>query len=228
MKTLNTCFRFALALAATLACLGSQKTHAATTIHFGDYPDGTLVSAHNPYAGILDIQAAGGTDYGSNGVSWPRVFGTFWTESSIRNGVLEVMSSGAVPPDCYDAGQHYSRLTATFSQPVIGVSFDAWCYRPGIYSYRGLDAGGASFTGGGTILGIIDNGIPPGTWITYAPNIPSGGFLTEFHITNNDPGASSGAFWINDISFTVIPEPRLVTLLALATAGLLTLRRRRQ
>jgi PEP-CTERM motif len=220
--------RLGLALVIWVATLSIQEESDAMTIHFGDHAEGALVSAANPFSDILNLQAAGGTDYVTNGFTTSQGRGTspFWTESMINAGVLEVKSTGEVPANCY-ALKHRSRLTADFALPVVDVSFAAFCYRPAVYSFSGFDGANNPFSGGGAILGVYD-GVPYGTRTTFALEIPDGGFLTEFHVTNNDETPGNGAFWISDITFSTvstIPEPSALGLLTIGVAGYLFFRR---
>jgi hypothetical protein len=188
-----------LVLAITLAALDCGSVFAAT-LDFTSTPAGTLVSVGDPYSGILNIQAQGGVKL----ENLNRAFSFFWQESSIQNGALAVVPPS--PPAGTEASPvlYESQLTATFLQPVAGVSFDAWCWRNAGYSYTGVDDG-VAFSGSGTIPGRMDGGATG--WATFSLNIPSDGYLTGFAISNWDPSPLDGAFWVNDISFAVVPEP---------------------
>ncbi len=220
--------RLVPALATVFAALSIQETSVAATLHFGDYVDGTHASAANPYTGILNLQAKGGTDYLFFGeTSRSGVLRTFWTESTIRGGVLEVKSSREIPDNCY-AVKSRSELTADFALPVVDVSFAAFCYRPAVYTYSGFDNANNPFSGGGTILGVYD-GVPYGTRTTFALEIPDGGYLTQFQVTNNDDSPDNGAFWISDITFSAvstIPEPSALVLVTIGAARFLFFRRK--
>ena len=229
MNTILSHHRFGLALATVIAALSIQETSAASTLHFSDYSDGTLASAANPYTGILNLQAAGGTDYVTNGLttSQGRSPNPFWTESTVKSGVLEVMSTGEVPDYSY-AIRHRSKLTADFALPVVDVSFAVFCYRTAGYTYSGFDSANSPFSGGGAILGVY-SGVQYGSYNTFALEIPDGGYLTQFQVTNNDDSSANGAFWISDITFSTvstIPEPSALALVAIGVAGLSFLRRR--
>jgi hypothetical protein len=70
----------------------------AATVGFNNIPDGTPVSAGNPYAGILNIQAEAAFL-----VSDTQNFNQVWTESFIQDGALEVISHQS-----HSDGDYYS------------------------------------------------------------------------------------------------------------------------
>ena len=215
------------ALVMLLALCGTGWTFgtalASVTIDFSAFPDGTPVTANNPYAGLLDLQASGGTEWVDSGSG----SGILWSESTVANGALAVVPTGEVPPGTPPVW-YYGRLTASFSAPVVAVSFAAWCSRTAGYSYSGVDALGDPFGGSGRIPGYIDGSPPPpgpGYWVTFTPTIPEGGYLTGFQINNGDPKLDDASFWVNDIMFTPVPEPSTLALGALPV--ILVLWRRR-
>lgn len=204
------------------------QAFAAITIDFNGIPNGTPVSMGNPYAGILNLQAEGSVPYFDGGILY-----TLSTESSIVDGALSVVPPSLPPGIPFDAGGNYSsQLSAIFLEPVVGVRFDAYAWRNAGYSYSGFDSSGASFSGSGIIPGIIDGGPlapppPPNAWVTFTPSIPDGGSLISFSIANRDPTPQNGAFWVDNITFAIVPEPSTIAMLAVGTGFLFILRRRR-
>ena len=179
----------------------------AATIDFNSIPDGTPVSAGNPYAGVLDIQA-----YGSE-MAYPTGGGVeipVSQESTIQNGVLFAGACNFfAPPPGYTLdgmGGFRTSLTATFLRAVTEVSFafnvETYWAR---YSYQGIDANGVPFGGGGLLYALF----PGGTWQTVNPPIPAGGYLTGFSIGDLDNVPGNASFSVDDISFTVVPDPSM-------------------
>ncbi|MEY2440083.1 MAG: hypothetical protein QOI34_1468 [Verrucomicrobiota bacterium] len=204
------------------------QAFAAVTIDFNGIPDGTPVSAGNPYAGILNLQAEGSVQY-FDGV----ILHTLSEESSIVDGTLAAVPPSLPPGVPFTAAGNYSsQLSAVFLQPVVGVSFDAYAWRNAGYSYNGFDSNGASFSGSGIIPGILDGGAlapppPPNAWVTFTPSVPDGGSLISFSIVNRDPSPQNGAFWVDNITFAIVPEPSAIAMLAAGTGFLFILARSR-
>ena len=182
----------------------------SVVINFNAIPDGTLVSANNPYGGALNIQALEITDYQvytANDV----IYYSTSTEASIVGGSLTVLPLYTTDFNYY---QSRSEMTATFEQPVIGVSFDAWCWRNAVYTYSGVDGNQLPLSSWGIIPGVVESGTAP-ELATYSLNLPAGGYLTSFSISNRDYHTANAAFWVNNIVFTTVPEPSTAVLLLL-------------
>jgi hypothetical protein len=175
---------------------------SATVVDFNGIPDGTPAFSLNPYAGVLDLDAFGTTSYYSDSQYF-----TLREESSIIGGQLEILPPAV--PDSIDPRTAYhseAHVTVVFSQPVIGVSVDAFMYRTGAYFYSGFDANGVPFSGGQAVPGNVDNFPSPG-FVTLSPFIPAGGYLASFSIDNQDPNRSGAEFLVDNVTFTVVPEP---------------------
>jgi hypothetical protein len=127
----------------------------------------------------------------------------------IQNGALEVIpNANALPPGTLLTG-YLTQIDATFSQPVTDVSLMAFCYRFGEYYYSGVDGNGVPFSSWGYIPGQNDGEFPTPGWETFQLNVPNGGYLTDFELLNADENYPyDAALWVNDISFTPVPEYR--------------------
>jgi hypothetical protein len=192
----------------------------ATVIDFNGIPDGTLVSAGNPYGGVLNLQAT---------VQWVTVAGTFSAEGTIStaapfypagDGVVQ-----ALPPLMPDAGDYKGDVMGTFLQPVTDASFDAFVFRTAGYSYTGANGLGDIFMGSGSITGNIESGGLL-TWQQINLTLPAGYHLTSFDVQNHDPNPPDGAVWLDNVAFTVVPEPSATALLGLGGMLLLVFARR--
>ena len=110
----------------------------AIIVDFQGIPAGTPVSAGNPYADILNLQATVSSVVDEPG------FPVVTTEATIEN--VTYTPDGTVVPAVAAVPVFYpptlttysSQLTATFSQPVFDVSFSAFCFRFAGYTYNGL------------------------------------------------------------------------------------------
>jgi hypothetical protein len=212
-------------LAFTLPCKG-------IVVDFNNIPNGTLVSVNNPYAGILDIQALAGT-WWFNPELEPEE-GIISIEAAISNGYLELLPLLRVedPSGTLQTGiLWFSAITATFSQPVTNVSFDAFTYRHAVYQYRVVDANGVtSNVIGGETQDDAAGLYPLLFFDTFNLNIPEGGYLTSFELTNVDGGSSSDAgIWLDNIAFDLAASPvsdagSTATLLGIALGVLCLLR----
>jgi hypothetical protein len=200
-----------------IACLLLCGRAHAVLIDFDDIPNGTLVSA-NTYGGILNIRAEAGRieEVFKDGQF---TFQQVWSESSIRNGVIEVVNEPSFAPF------FYARFTATFSQPVTDVSFSIFAWRHGGYSYNAVNVNGDVVTRSGatgsTGLALNED------FIHYDLEIPDGYYLTDFSLGNQDPKFLDAGIWIDNIAFTVreamepVPEVgKTATLLAAGCAVL--------
>jgi hypothetical protein len=207
--------------AAGLINLAASLYGQSIIIDFNAIPDGTALSANNPYGGILNIQAEGIQYYEDPSGTGPGIsYYSISSEAPIVGGSLAV-----VPIQNIGADHYQSTMIATFNQPVTDVSFDAWCYRNAVFSYSGVDGNQLPFSSSGIIPGEIDGGAIG--WATFYLNIPQGGDLTEFSILNRDPQNLDAAFWVNNITFTVVPEPTSFALAALGACALLNFRKRK-
>jgi len=200
----------------------------AIIVDFQGIPAGTPVSAGNPYADILNLQATVSSVVDEPG------FPVVTTEATIEN--VTYTPDGTVVPAVAAVPVFYpptlttysSQLTATFSQPVFDVSFSAFCFRFAGYTYNGFDSLGMPFTGNGIIPGAIDGPPPfPTSFETFSLTIPAGGYVTDFSITNHDALPNDAAFWVENISFALVPEPRTLTLISVGMVGLVWPRLRR-
>lgn len=189
----------------------------AITIDFNGIPNGTPVSAGNPYGGLVNIQGwayAYPYDFGNPGL---RVS----LEATIQDGAIEVFPPPWVPGT---APGSESELVATFLQPVTDVTFKLAGYWFNGYSLTAVDGlGNSIITSGGVghpqpSLSSYEHivvPVPPGYWVTEL-KLGSRGLDT-------DP-----AFRLDDLSFELAPVPdsaSSATLLALASLGLLAFAR---
>lgn len=104
-------------------------------------------------------------------------------ESTIFDGYLQVVPSSTPPPGTLLGEPFRSRIMATFSQPVTNVSFDAFTYREAVYRYNVVDANGVTSN---EIGGVTQDLGPPFKFDTFNLNVPEGGYLTRFELTNMD------------------------------------------
>ena len=205
-----------------LALILNGSSGYAIIVDFQGIPAGTRVSAGNPYAGVLNLQATVTSVVNEPG------FPAITTEATIENvnftpdgTAVPAVAAEPInyPPSVVSAS---AELVATFSEPVFDVSFSAFCFRFASYTFSGFDSLGMPFTGSGIIPGAIDGPPPfPTFFESFDLTIPEGGYLTDFKITNQDPSPGDAAFWVNQISFTVVPEPQILTLLSVGLLGLL-------
>jgi len=200
---------------AAISVVFSASSANATVVDFNGIPEGTPVSVGNPYAGVLNIDAK---------VQWTTIDGTFSAEGIIGthapfypsgDGVVQ-----ALPPLIPDTFEFSSEVTASFLQPVIDGTMDVFVFRNAGYSYTGADDVGDIFNGGGVITGNIESGGLL-TWQQIGLSLPLGYHLTGFTIDNHDPANSDAAVWVDNVAFTVVPEPSTAALLDLGL-GLLS------
>jgi hypothetical protein len=216
----------ALILATVLIGSGPQLVQATTiTIDFTGIPDGTPLSANNPYGGVVDLQAQGGYRYHFP-LEWsPEGYpigngGEAWAEAGyILGGVVWVYTpSGTIVPTGGEATRGMTSLTATFLQPINELSFtthvpDHWVD----YNYKGLDGNGDPFSGSGM---APTDGLSPDPWFTTVLKAPAGGHFTELDLGNWDPafgvapdiiGVGGAPFALKSMELGVldqVPEPR--------------------
>ena len=105
-------------------------------------------------------------------------------------------------------------MTGTFLQPVTDGNFDVFVYRNAGYSYTGSDGMGGIFNGGGGITGNIESGGTL-TWQHFELGLPTGFYLTSFSLSNRDPLPLDAAVWLDNVAFTVVPEPSATVMLGL-------------
>jgi hypothetical protein len=215
-----------LAVVIATALLGFCSPAHAIVIDFNEIPDGTLLSAGDPYDSVLDLQGQSTAFL----FTPPDVITPISTASTITNVNVPFRSGDSVvqtlSPFVDGAFKYSAQVTGTFLQPVVDVSFDAFANRTAGYSYTGADDVGNILSLSGTIIGNIESG---GLldWQRIDLTLPVGYHLTSFDVANSDPGPSDGAVWIDNISFALIPEPSAVALIATGAIAML-LKRRRQ
>jgi hypothetical protein len=217
VKPFHTVLLSSYAIAVLLIFSGS--TPAATVIDFDDIKDGTPVSAGNPYAGVVDLQATGQA-MTADGTILPAE-GTISTQFDPSHGGV----AQALPPPIPDAIEFSSDMAGTFLQPVTDGSLQVFVFRNSSYSYTGSDNIGDIFNGAGTITGNIESGGVL-TWQQLAFSLPAGYALTSFDIANRDLAAPlDGAVWIDNVTFTVVPEPLTCWMLLMGIPAILLLHR---
>lgn len=183
-------------------------------LDFNNIPAGTPVSAGNPYAGVLNL----------SGQTTALLFSppNITSEAIIADNVPYLAPGNkaiqAQPVFVEGAAQYSSEVTGTFLQPVVNVSFDAYAFRTAAYDYSATDGLGDFFSGSGTILGDLDSG---GTvrWQQINLSTPSGFYVTDFSVLNEDVSPGSAAVWVDNVAFAIVPEPGTNMLLALALVG---------
>ena len=209
-----------LALALAVPLISAQAT--TITLDFTGIPDGTLVSANNPYAGVVNF--SGQADFHILDTSQ-----TPTTESHllIENGVI---SSGAIwmgvspwpvlPPSLYIPNRPpgpalekvSTTLTATFLEPVRGLTFTTGVPAYYVaYEYEGFDANGSPIHGfGQSFTGIPVISGSPSSYKTIL-DAPEGGYYTKLMLSNWSYGDPE--FVVYDITLRAVgvPEPATLT-----------------
>jgi hypothetical protein len=184
MKTLFGPCYLASVVAVILTSVTSQSLRADTiTIDFSGIPNNTVLSANNPYAGLVNLQAQAGYHYAGPGYGeYGLLEADVWTESgSIYDGVVyvEPASSYIIPPGGTPVRQLTS-LTATFLRPITEVilttSTHPWALA---VSYTGVDGSGNPFTGSGP---WPPEGSQEGLTMSLAA--PVGGYITQLQLEN--------------------------------------------
>lgn len=223
--SLKTSWRYPTALELVLigiVFLGSPSR--AALVDFNGIPNGTLVSTGNPYGGALDLQGQV-TVFVSTP---PDIITPISTEAIITDQAPFKLSGDSVvealPEFVLGAFDYSSHVTATFLQPVVNVTFDAYADRTAGYTYRGTN-GVDVFNGTGIIVGNQDSSDTV-RWQQISLDLPAGYYLTQFDLTNHDPKPISGAVWLDNVAFTIaVPEPTLPVLLGVGLVGLLLVQR---
>jgi hypothetical protein len=188
-------------------------------IDFEGIPDGTPVSAGNPYAGLAVIQATAA----SRTLIPPDLVDS---TLDVREGTILHGAVFVLPPDPGSLGFDFgTEIVVNFLQPAVNLGFDAMVEMPGLYSFQGRDEQGATFTGGG----ILSSGGPL-SWFHIDVSIPPGSFLTQLRLSNHDNVHGVGALiQMDNIRFDVhgVPDSGSgVILLGLSGAGIYLLQRR--
>jgi hypothetical protein len=206
---------------ALIASPGYRLQATTVTIDFTGIPEGTPLSANNPYGGgVVDLQAQSGYSYGifDSTVLGGIRGGEVWTQTGViisgglsvsGNVVLVDSAPGSILPAGAWTETSMTSLTANFLQPVTALSFTTWIGGPWSYgyTYEGIDQNGVRFDGGGVIV--------PDQWVTTTLDAPSGGYLTELKLSNSDrtdgtPGHGLGALELKSMALDVsnaVPEP---------------------
>jgi hypothetical protein len=189
----------------------------ATTISidFTGIPDGTPLSAGNPYRSVMDLQAQAGYWFAAPLISRdvPRTFTEVRVPSgSIQNGVVTVEPAPcSLVPRPVDMLHSQKSVTATFHEPVSEVTFTALDRSEFFnFTYQGVDGNGSRFSdiNYASAIGLS----------TYVLQAPAGGYLTQIELVSTDDIwwtsdgslAGFGEFSLNSMELTFmdrVPEP---------------------
>ena len=207
-----------LALALALPLISAQAT--TITLDFTGIPDGTLVSANNPYAGVVNFSGQADFQLIDDSQFPPTASHLLIENGAIRSGGIWMGVSPwpVLPPSVEMLGppglaleRVYATLTATFLEPVRGLTFTTGesAYYVA-YIFDGLDANGSPFHGFGQSYNDIP--VPPGSFSHMTIlDAPEGGYFTKLTLSNWsywDP-----EFEVYDITLrgVGVPEPAPLT-----------------
>jgi hypothetical protein len=90
-----------------------------------------------------------------------------------------------------------------FLEVVSEVRFNYAAYRYGGYTWKARSLQGDVIQGPWTATGT--GGREPREFRHFSVLVPDGYYLTQLQFSNGDPISFDGAFWIDDIQFTVHP-----------------------
>lgn len=204
-----------LALALVAPLLTAQATNI--TLDFTGIPDGTLVSANNPYAGVVHLAAKADFRIWDDSQVPTAESHLLVENGTIRSGAISMGVSPwpvTLPPFNLPTRPHgpalervSTDLTATFLEPVRGLTFTTFVYAYYVsYTYEGLDANGVPFHGFGDSLTGLPVAGSVGSRITVL-DAPAGGYFTELKVSN-------WSYWFPDFEVSDItlrgvgvPEP---------------------
>jgi hypothetical protein len=205
---------------ALLTVMSLVKVQAGiVALNLSGIPDGTPVSANNPYSGVVNLH--GQADFQFMGVELPYPSVNLSADNgSIRSGAIWMGVNPLgwpEPPPGTDTDYRTQRvtaaLTATFLQPVIGLAFTTEVFAYSVnYQFEGLDGSGSPFSGSGsTSDGSMQS---PGRFdgafaYTMNLNAPEGGYFTKLALSNWAYGGGSATFQVYDIAVQTlgVPEP---------------------
>jgi hypothetical protein len=206
----------ALVLAA-LASLDFRGVQATTiTLDFTGIPDGTPLSANNPYGGVVNLSALSGYRYSGPQIDpeYGPIESEVWAETGIIQGgavFVNPAPGNIIPPGGFSL-KSMTSLTATFLAPVDELTFTTfgWWWR-GI-EYQGIDGNGVPFQGSGnTPLKVLNRS-------TTILDAPAGGYFTELKLSDWEANTTlgdgtvtgGGQFWLESLSVRLsdaVPEP---------------------
>lgn len=186
---------------------GASTTY---TVDFSGIPDGTPLSQHDTFFGILHLSA------GESAMSLGQTL--YLTNEGFFNTGRLYSPAPWLPGDPVPGPVFFhSYIGASFSYPVSSVSFETQVIGPWGFSvdFSGVDQSGHPYN---TVI-EPDEGFQT---LNYAA--PEGGYLTGFS-TRWDSDLGPAQFFIDNMSFGVeVPEPNAAGLLALGLACALILR----
>jgi hypothetical protein len=165
-------------------------------IDFNSVPDGTPVSAGDPYGGILQLSTTRGVNYSGSQLNDE-------TEATIQDGILSTLQENQDPIliDFF-----YSDIIGTFTVPVSNVSLDLFTYRTAGYSYTAMDANNNVWVS--EIGATQANPLAGFELETFSLTVPEGYWLTEFRIGNRDQMSRWAAIWLDNIQGELGPQPQ--------------------
>jgi hypothetical protein len=208
---------FPPSLKASLALIiaGANVAHAALTtytVDFSSIPNGTPLSQHDTFFGMLHLSA------GENAATLSHTL--FLTNEGFFN--LGKLYSPApwhpTNPDPDPPIFFHSYIAASFSYPVTSLEFGTQVFGLWGFSvdFTGVDQYGHPYTQ------VID---PAEGYQTFDSAAPVGGYLTGFS-ARWDTDVGPQQLYVDNISFTVdVPEPSTAGLLVLGLAGLMIVRK---
>ena len=197
MTTLTIRYSCALALVASLVCMVPQAH--GVIIDFNNVPDGTPVSAANPYPDILELSAYHG--YAPPDLDLLYDGFILWTEARVEGGLVPVESPLFGNPLDFNV-TYYSRITGRFLQPVENVSLDLFTVLQGFLIYAAVNEQEQVFFGSANTQSDVGAEIFPET---FNLTVPPGFFVREFKVVNQDDTVNfGGAIWLDNIRFDLV------------------------
>ncbi len=197
-----------LAITANLALFTADHASGSViNVDLSSILEGTVVSANEPYGGALIITGGQSaniypeTDYQEATIQKSA------SSRSVPQGCIQAEYSG---PLCISLGTFATGVHVQFLEPVTDLSFGLACWRYGGFKWTAINEQGQTLS---DYSGPGDPGFPPDTgvvskfqFLPFDVSLPTGYHFTSFDWANGDACSINGALWIDDISFTVVPD----------------------